>query len=124
MFLVIIDSPDTFKDIIILIQDVRALYHSLDIDETIKIVFEAMMESEVKFDDVDIKDVAKYIAISMSQEDQRKLSIISCIPDRVVELEGEVKGEVGMAYLDSEYLSRKDQRASRPRLISGHGRMI
>ena len=100
------------------------MYPSLDIDETIKIVFEATMESEVKCDDVDIKDVAKYIAISMSQEDQRKLSIISCIPDRVVELEGEVKGEVGMAYLDSEYLSRKDQRASRPRLISGHGRMI
>ena len=75
------DSPDTFKDIIILIQDIRALYHSLDIDETIEIVFEAMMESEVKFDYVDIKEVAKYIAINMSKEDQRRLNNIFCIPD-------------------------------------------
>ena len=44
----------------------------------------------------------------MCKEDQRKINIISCIPDRVVELEGTARGEVGMAYLDTEYFTRKD----------------
>ena len=51
------------------------------------------MESEVEFENVEINEVAKYLAINLSKDDQRLLNIISCIPDGVVELEGNARGE-------------------------------
>ena len=68
-----------------------------------------MMETTMEFENVDMREIAKYLAINMSKEDQRNLHIISCIPDRVVELEGTARGNVGMAYLDTEYINRKDK---------------
>ena len=46
------NNPGMFKNIVILSQDVRALYPSLNIEETIRITYEAVMESEVEFENI------------------------------------------------------------------------
>ena len=69
----------------------------------------AIMETEVEFLSVDKKKmVAKYLAVNLTEDEQRKQYIISSIPDRVTELEGFGRERVSMAYLDKDYIKRKD----------------
>ena len=63
-------------DIIIFSQDVRALYPSLDIEDITEAVREAMMETELSFENVDVETVGKYLAVNMSKADRKK-SILS-----------------------------------------------
>ena len=62
------------------------------------------MDTEITFKNLDMKTVGKYLAIHMTKEEQRKMNIVSCVPDR----EGETKGgkvkKVTIAYLDTEYV--------------------
>ena len=103
------DAVDSETKRIIFSQDVKALYPSLSIEDIKELVKEVMMETEVEYKNLDIKMVAKYLAVNMTKEEQRKENIISCIPDRLTELEGTGRKKVGMAYLDSDFINKKDK---------------
>ena len=49
-------------------------------------------------------EVAKYQSINISKDQQTRLNIISCIPDRNVELEDNAKRKFTMAYLDPDHI--------------------
>ena len=82
------DGIQEDEELVIFSQDVKALYHSLDIDDITESIRKAVMETKVTFKNVDMETVGKYLAIHMTKEEQKKLNIVSCIPDR----EGETKG--------------------------------
>ena len=58
-------------EVVLISQDVRALYPSLDIQDITEAVREAMMETKLTFDNVDMKTVGKYLAINMSKKEQK-----------------------------------------------------
>ena len=96
-------------EVVLISQDVRALYPSLDIQDITEAVREAMMETKLTFDNVDMKTVGKYLAINMSKKEQKSLNIVSCIPTREGEAEGKCRS-VTMAYLDSDFNYKKDKK--------------
>ena len=82
---------------------------SLKLMLTTILTLTAIMETEVEFLSVDKKKmVAKYLAVNLTEDEQRKQNIICCIPDRVTELEGFGRERVSVAYLYNDYIKRKD----------------
>jgi hypothetical protein len=93
---------------VIFSQDVKALYPSLSIEDVKELVVASIMETEVEFLNVDIKMVGKYLAVNLTKDEQSKQNIISCLPDRVTELEETGRERVNVAYLDNDYIRRKN----------------
>ena len=49
-----------------------------------------------------------FLTVNLTKDEQRKQNIISCISDRFTALEGFVRERVSVAYLDNDYIKRKD----------------
>ena len=81
------DGLQEDEELIIFSQDVEMLYISLNIEDITESVRKAVMETKVTFKNLDMESVGKYLAIHMTIEEQKKLIIVSCIPDREGEKE-------------------------------------
>ena len=103
------DGIQEDEELVIFSQDVIALYPSLDIDDITESVRKAVMDTKVSFKNIDMETVGKYLAIHMTKEEQKKLNIVSCIPDREGETKGGTCRKVTIAYLDTDYVQRKNE---------------
>ena len=90
------------EEVIIFSKDVKALYPSLDHQDVMEAVKRAMIETPMKFANIDWKEAAKYLVVNMSEEELRAKRVWSCIPERVTHR------KVSMAYLDTDYFYRED----------------
>ena len=76
---------DAFRqhdDITIQGSDVNSLFPSLDALYTSKLVNQAAIESEIKFDGLDFKEIVTYLAINLSEWQARKVNIWKLLPKR------------------------------------------
>lgn len=62
--------------------DVAALYPSLDAIEVARIVYQAMMETEVKFAGVDYMEAARFIALTSTEQECRLSKLKRTLPRR------------------------------------------
>ena len=86
--------------------DAEALYPSLDTNDILNGVWELITESDLKFENVDIKEIAKYISIMYSKEDHKKHNIVTTQPTRQVDLDNTARGKLTIAYLDTDKYTR------------------
>ena len=73
---------DFSKPLEIIGWDVNALYPSLDWETTEGVIREAVMESNIKWEDIDIMEGCRYIALNLSAEDCRKSNLARILPVR------------------------------------------
>ena len=81
--------------------DVEALYPSLNLDGILEVVVELVEETEMEFENVDLKEVAKYFYITVPKKELEEKGLTRYLPQRTVELEGTAKGSQSVAYLDT-----------------------
>ena len=62
--------------------DVNALYPSLDWETTERVVKDAVLNSSIKWEDVDIMEGCRFIALNLSAEECRKSSLARILPVR------------------------------------------
>ena len=101
------------RELVVLSQDVKALYPSIKKEETIKIVGKLIEETEIEFDDVDYKCLGKYLAVHLTPEEIANNNLISVIPAmrKEKETQGVVRGrKPGIAYLDSDLDANKNEK--------------
>ena len=63
-------------------------------------------ESSLEFKDVDVNEMAKFLAIEYTREELVSRKVISCIPKRQVECDGTSRRPPTLAYLDSNHYTR------------------
>ena len=63
--------------------DVKALYPSLKIEESAKIVSEIVRLSGIEVDGADWKEIGKYLAINMNWEEVEELELEEVVPKRI-----------------------------------------
>ena len=100
------------RGLVVISQDVKALYPSIDKTETVRIVGRMIEETELEFDNIDFKCLGKYLAVHLTQEKITNNHLISVIPARKKEVEnnGNVSGrKPGIAYLDSDLDRNKEE---------------
>ena len=68
------------QELVIGSMDVRALYPSLDIEASARIVSEEIIKSEIEYRGVDIKLAGVYLATALSKERQSREGIASLLP--------------------------------------------
>ena len=94
------ENTDRATEIVVISQDVKALYPSLDWDEIVKLVGKLLEETDVSFKDIDYKQIGKFLAVHLTLEEIARNNLISVIPKRKKSGRGGPKP--GMAYLDSD----------------------
>ena len=100
------DPGQNLKQIVVVSQDVKALYPSLDWDEVIKIIGEILLETKIDFKDVDFRRLSKYLAVHLSQEEINEDNLKSVIPKKVKPT------RVGIAFLDKDLDSNGEDKWS------------
>ena len=70
------------EEVLIIGSDCCQMYPSLDAIETSKLVYQAAIESKVKFDGLDYREVATYIALNINLTEARQAKIAHLIPQR------------------------------------------
>ena len=101
------------RELVIMSQNVKALYPSLNKMETVRIVGRVIEETELEFDNVDFKCLGKYLVVHLTPEEIASNHLISVIPARRKEKEnnGAVSGrKPGIAYLDSDLDRNKEEK--------------
>ena len=97
------------KELIVMSQDVKAIYPSIEKAKTVEIIGELVEKSEINFNDVDYKDMGKYLAVHLTPEDIAKNNLISVIPTRRKERNGPVRGaKPTVAYLENDLDANKE----------------
>ena len=69
-------------DLLLLGADVKALFPSLDCKEVAKEVMKELLETEMKIDEVDWKELATYLAMNLDQKQVDALPVRRLIPVR------------------------------------------
>ena len=59
-----------------------------------------MLSSDLKFKNVSILDVAKYIKVMYTHEELKKHNVLSCMPRRQMDINGTCRRPVSIVYLD------------------------
>jgi hypothetical protein len=96
------------RDLVVISQDVKALYPSLDWEDVIEIVGKLIEETDVKFENMDYRVLGKYLAIHLTPEEITKNNLKTVIPKRV-----KSGGPTpGMAYLESDLDRNKQEKWS------------
>ena len=98
--------------------DVSALYPSLHMDDILEAVMLLITKSQIMVDNLDTKEMGKYLSVVMEQEEIEARGLGPHIPRRTVVEEGAATKRPTIAYLDCDtYVSRrKGQRAeTRPK---------
>ena len=86
--------------------DAEALFPSLALKEILGGIWTLVTESSLEFKDVDVNEMAKFLAIEYTREELVRGKVISCIPKRKVESDGTSRRPPTLAYLDSNHYTR------------------
>ena len=86
--------------------DAEALFPSLGLADILKGIWRLITESEIQFNNLNISEISKHLAITYSKEEITKHGIEGCIPVRQVILDGTQRSEPTLAYLDSDVYTR------------------
>ena len=86
--------------------DAEALFPSLGLADILKGIWRLITESEIQFNNLNISEISKYLAITYSKEEITKHGIEGCIPVRQIILDGTQRSEPTLAYLDSDVYTR------------------
>ena len=97
------------EDTVIFSTDVKALYPSLDLEDVLEAVEKVVIESEYEFQNVDEKEMAKYLKIVVTKEELERRGLLGHMPRRRVEVEGRTRGVVTIAYLDTDNYTSTDK---------------
>ena len=97
------------EDAVIFSTDVKALYPSLDLDDVLEAVEKVVIESKYELENVDVKELAKYLKIVVTKEELERRRLTAHLPRRAVEVEGRARGAVTIAYLDSDTYTRSEK---------------
>ena len=97
------------KDAVIFSTDVDALYPSLDTEDVLEAVEKLVMDSEYEFENVEDRELAKYLKIVIPEDELEAKGLVSNVPKSRVEIEGRSKGSVSVAYLDTDTYSSLDK---------------
>ena len=73
-----------------------------------------VINSDADLDNIDYKEVSKYVAVVYSKEDLRKHKVISCVPVRQVDLDNKRRGNPTLAYLDKDTYTRVKDGVKQP----------
>ena len=84
--------------------DVKALYPSLQVEETVRIVVEMVKKSGIIVAGADWVEVGKYLALNLSWEEVETSGLVSVVPKRNAGL----SGKPTMAYLDGGPKNKKN----------------
>ena len=87
--------------------DVASLYPSLDHRDVKEAVFELVMNSKMELKVYETKDLAKYLALIISDEEVRLLDIDKFLPKRYNE--GTRNSKPTIAFLDSDTVKTKER---------------
>ena len=60
----------------------KSLYPSLKREDTVIIVGQLVEESDIDYDDLDFKELGKYLAVNLSPEEIVGSNLIAAIPNR------------------------------------------
>ena len=101
-------NDDNIDDMEVFSMDVKSLYPSLHIDDILDAVLAVMVESDIYMDNIDSKEMGKYLGVMLDEEEISARGLTSHIPLRTVVEEGAAKGKPTIAYLDcNRYRCRK-----------------
>ena len=84
--------------------DVHALYPSLDHEDVINCIEELVLRSNVKIEVKNKRELVKYIAVMVSEEEQSEKGLRESVPVRAVG----GRDNLTVAYLDTETVRTKD----------------
>ena len=82
----------------IISMDVKALYPSMEWEEIIKSVREMIEGSDMEIENVDWKEVGKYLAVSMTKEEIEREGLRKVVPER----KGENLRKITVSYLNNK----------------------
>ena len=102
-------SNNNIEDLAVMSMDAAALFPSLKIKDILQGLWRLVMDTTQALDNIDIKEIAKYIAVIYDEDEHRKQNIISCLPRRQVELDGTHRRHPTLAYLDTDTYTRTRQ---------------
>ena len=86
--------------------DAEALFPSLDLKDILDGVWDLIINTDVPFGNIDIKEMLKYIAIMYTDDELRKHNLISVVPVRQTVIDGTDRGSPTIAFLDSDIYTR------------------
>ena len=76
------------KDLTITGADVEGLYPNLSDTEVAQICFEAIMNSNIKFEDIDYQKAGKFVAMQLTEDEQRRSPLARVLPRRKTGVRG------------------------------------
>ena len=94
----------------IISMDVKALFPSMNWDEIVQAVRDMIENSEKQIEKVDWKEVGKYLAVSLTQEEIIKEGLQHVVPKRI----NETNREISVAYLSNKANEENWARARMP----------
>ena len=92
------------REIVVISQDVKALYPSLDWETVIWIVGKILEETDITFAELNYRQIGKYLAINLTQEQIAESNLKSVIPKKIK------PNRAGMAFLDADLDKRGDEK--------------
>ena len=76
------EQPKQHDEVVIVGADVASLYPSLDPILTSELIYRAVLETEIEFQNIDYKEVSTYLAVVLNQSEARKMKIAHLLPVR------------------------------------------
>ena len=76
------DLQDFMTPMVLVGTDVESLYPNLKVAEVSKRMKEAILESEMKWEDIDYMEAARYVALNWDEEKCRKSKLRKILPRR------------------------------------------
>ena len=104
------DDPEIRKECAVISMDVKALYPSMEWEETIIAVRELIEESEEGIQNVNYSEVGKYLAVTLTKEEIAREGLEHVVPKRKID----TGREISIAYLCNANNKDKWQRARIP----------
>ena len=106
------DDPafrDEVKKLVILSMDVNALYPSLKKDQVCPVLYNMLLkllnDGKLVLDNINWQEVGKYLAILLSETEQRELALLTAIPKRAIGEDGPGR-KPGPAYWESDTVDK------------------
>ena len=100
------------EDLNLFSMDVDALYPNMDEQDLAEAIQELVEESELEVDNVGEKELAKYMAVVVEKKEVEDRGLANVVPIKTVEPEGNHKGKVNIALLDSETFKSRRKEAN------------
>ena len=76
------DRQDFSSPMVLVGSDVVSLYPNLDVSKVSKVMYEAVLESDMSWDNVDLLECTRYVALNWSKERCLKSKIRRILPRR------------------------------------------